>query len=86
MASMSEGNPAYAAQDWVHLCTWDYFAGQWVYMQGLKNRVFTAHSLLLIFNSGARPVTTLLTRRVQSPLSCQAHLDFVLLTPSTRSA
>lgn len=44
--------PSYAAQDWVHLCTWDYFVGQWIYLQGLEKGVFTRLSLLVTFNAG----------------------------------
>jgi hypothetical protein len=45
--------PSYAAQDWAHVCTWDYFVGQWVYLQGLEKGIFTSHSLFFIFSSGA---------------------------------
>lgn len=51
MASMFNV-PGYAAQDWAHLCTWDYFVGQWIYLQGLEKGVFTSHSLFLTFNTG----------------------------------
>jgi hypothetical protein len=44
--------PAYAAQDWVHLCTWDYFVGQWIYLQGLEKKIFTRLSLMITFNTG----------------------------------
>lgn len=56
MAMMSENNPAYAAQDWVHLCLWDYWVGSYIYLQGLEKGVFTAHSLVLTFNTGAHSV------------------------------
>ena len=39
-------NSAYAAQDWVHLCTWDLLAGRWLWLDGLKTGVpvrFAAH-------------------------------------------
>lgn len=56
MASMfSADRPTYAAQDWAHLCTWDYFVGYWIYLQGQDKKVFTRHSLVLAFNSGAAP-------------------------------
>lgn len=52
----SVDRPTYAAQDWAHLCTWDYFVGYWIYLQGQDKKVFTRHSLVLAFNSGAAPV------------------------------
>lgn len=51
MASMFT-RPGYAAQDWVHLCTWDFFVGQWIYLQGLEKNVFTRLSLFATFNAG----------------------------------
>lgn len=54
MAAMfSQDRPVYAAQDWAHLCTWDYFVGYWIYLQGQDKKIFTRHSLVLAFNSGA---------------------------------
>ena len=52
MAAMFS-KPAYAAQDWAHLCAWDYFVGQWIYLQGIEKNVFTRHSVLITFNTGA---------------------------------
>jgi hypothetical protein len=49
---------SYAAQDWAHLCAWDYFVGQWIYQRGLEKNVPTGISLLLTFNSGARSCGT----------------------------
>lgn len=51
MASMFS-RPGYAAQDWVHLCTWDFFVGQWIYLQGLEQNIFTRLSLFVTFNAG----------------------------------
>jgi len=73
MAAMSEGprGPGYAAQDWAHLCTWDLFVGQWIYLQGLEKRVFTAHSLLLAFSTGAPHLALL--RAVVRGGACSQH-------------
>jgi hypothetical protein len=59
--------PSYAAQDWVHLCTWDYFVGQWIYLQGLEKGLFTRLSLLVTFNAGMPPLALC----IQNP--CHTH-------------
>jgi hypothetical protein len=60
--------PAYAAQDWVHLCTWDYFVGQWIYQQGLEKGIFTRLSLLVTFNTGDPPRQRLTSMHAQARL------------------
>lgn len=56
-AMFSPDRPVYAAQDWAHLCTWDYFVGYWIYLQGQDKKIFTSHSLVLAFNSGTAMVS-----------------------------
>mmetsp|Transcript_47457 Transcript_47457/g.152032 ORF Transcript_47457/g.152032 Transcript_47457/m.152032 type:complete len:83 (-) Transcript_47457:87-335(-) len=46
---------AYAAQDWVHLCTWDMLAGRWIWLDGLATGVPTlalSFALLNAFSAG----------------------------------
>ncbi|KAK3278205.1 hypothetical protein CYMTET_13831 [Cymbomonas tetramitiformis] len=52
MASMFVASPSYAAQDWVHLCTWDLIVGRMIYLDGLAKGLPTWHSLTFCFNSG----------------------------------
>eukprot|EP00892_Ulva_mutabilis_P012317 jgi/Ulvmu1/9458/UM052_0026.1 len=77
MASMfSQDRPLYAAQDWAHLCTWDYFVGYWIYVQGQEKGIFTRHSLLLAFNSGppgliSHFITEAITKAIRSKSETQ---------------
>jgi hypothetical protein len=68
--------PSYAAQDWVHLCTWDYFVGQWIYLQGLDKGLFTRLSLLVTFNAGMPPLALCIQHpcHTHSSLLPSAHL------------
>lgn len=35
------------AAGWAHFIAFDFFVGRWVYLDSVKNRVFSTHSLLL---------------------------------------
>lgn len=37
---------------WAHFIAQDIFVGRWVYLDGLKNRIWTSHSLVLCFLFG----------------------------------
>lgn len=51
------------AVGWAHFIAADLFAGRWVYLDGLKNSIFTRHSLLLcLFFGPTGVVSHLLTR------------------------
>jgi hypothetical protein len=38
--------PNFTAEEWSHVLTWDLFVGRWIWLDGLKRGIFTAHSVL----------------------------------------
>ncbi len=46
------GNEGAAATGWVHYLVMDLFVGRWIYWQGQRTGVWTAHSLLLCLFAG----------------------------------
>lgn len=46
------GEEKAAATGWIHFLVMDLFVGRWIYNEGLRSHVFTAHSLLLCFFAG----------------------------------
>jgi hypothetical protein len=39
--------PNFVTEEWTHVLTWDLFVGRWIWLDGLKRNIFTAHSVLL---------------------------------------
>ncbi|KAL7473721.1 hypothetical protein ACHAXS_014288 [Conticribra weissflogii] len=39
--------PNFVTEEWSHVLTWDLFVGRWIWLDGLRRGVFTAHSVLL---------------------------------------
>lgn len=39
--------PNFVTEEWAHVLTWDLFVGRWIWIDGLKRNIFTAHSVLL---------------------------------------
>mmetsp|Transcript_30222 Transcript_30222/g.61760 ORF Transcript_30222/g.61760 Transcript_30222/m.61760 type:complete len:247 (-) Transcript_30222:367-1107(-) len=39
--------PNFVTEEWSHVLTWDLFVGRWIWLDGLKRGIFTAHSVLL---------------------------------------
>ena len=44
--SMVTNYPNFVAEEWSHVLTWDLFVGRWIWLDGLKRGIFTAHSVL----------------------------------------
>jgi len=38
--------PNFVTEEWTHVLTWDLFVGRWIWLDGLKRNIFTAHSVL----------------------------------------
>ncbi|AFY71148.1 hypothetical protein Pse7367_2895 [Thalassoporum mexicanum PCC 7367] len=45
-------DPAAAATGWTHFLVMDLFVGRWVYLEGQRTGVFTAHSIALCLFAG----------------------------------
>jgi hypothetical protein len=43
---MTSSYPNFVAEEWSHVLTWDLFVGRWIWLDGLRRDVFTAHSVL----------------------------------------
>ena len=39
--------PNFVSEEWSHVLTWDLFVGRWIWLDGLRRGIFTAHSVLL---------------------------------------
>ena len=37
----------FVSEEWSHVLTWDLFVGRWIWLDGLRRGIFTAHSVLL---------------------------------------
>lgn len=44
--NMVTNYPNFVAEEWSHVLTWDLFVGRWIWIDGLKRNIFTAHSVL----------------------------------------
>uniref|UniRef100_A0A7S1BF14 Uncharacterized protein n=1 Tax=Corethron hystrix TaxID=216773 RepID=A0A7S1BF14_9STRA len=40
-------NKNFVSEEWSHVLTWDLFVGRWIWLDGLRRGIFTAHSVLL---------------------------------------
>ena len=39
--------PNFVSEEWSHVLTWDVLVGRWIWLDGLRRGIFTAHSVLL---------------------------------------
>jgi len=39
--------PNFVSEEWSHVLTWDLLVGRWIWLDGLRRGIFTAHSVLL---------------------------------------
>jgi hypothetical protein len=63
--SKAFGDPNTMAAGWAHYVCFDLFVGRWVWADGLRNRVFTGHSLVLgLFFGPIGLLSHLVTRSV----------------------
>lgn len=40
------GNRRFVSEEWSHVLLWDIFVGRWIWLDGLRRNIFTAHSVL----------------------------------------
>jgi hypothetical protein len=43
---MTSSYPNFVAEEWSHVLTWDLFVGRFIWLDGLRRGIFTAHSVL----------------------------------------
>ena len=39
--------PNFVSEEWSHVLTWDLLVGRWIWVDGIRRGIFTAHSVLL---------------------------------------
>jgi len=44
--SMVTNYPNFVGEEWSHVLTWDLFVGRYIWLDGLRRGIFTAHSVL----------------------------------------
>mmetsp|Transcript_14324 Transcript_14324/g.22215 ORF Transcript_14324/g.22215 Transcript_14324/m.22215 type:complete len:123 (-) Transcript_14324:228-596(-) len=59
-------NPLTMAAGWSHYLAFDLFVGRWVWIDGLRNRVFTSHSVFLCLMFGPLGLLSHLATRALS--------------------
>jgi hypothetical protein len=64
-------DPVAAATGWTHFLVMDLFVGRWVYLEGQRTGVFTAHSIALCLFAGPIGLLShLITDAISSKVLC----------------
>jgi len=67
------------AVGWAHFIAQDLFVGRWIYLDGLKNRTFTAHSLLLcLFFGPTGIISHVATRAITGAVRGEEPKDIIV--------
>ena len=69
-----------AAAGWVHFLVLDLFVGRWIYQQGLQDRIWTTHSLILCLFAGplgllSHLITAGITRQLRSGVPFASQVE-----------